>query len=349
PWQSLVSSYEEDIEESHPEPPNIQEIILSREGIVVHQYNIKFDRAAAAELDEPIMGYQLEFPLEAMKQIVCEERSVPSWVETAKPGAQRILNSIRFKLVERPKGKDDSRSPAPAKVAVDKDTAVPMETDSGSEEFSLAKLDWQSGMEIRLTFEGTLPTNTNSPRSVYCWLWPMIVHFLAGSGYNTKDKKQNNLGLDAWAGANKDKIREFSLEANDFYGGCSWRVLPKPRREAQAQPTRTMATEASSRPVITPQPRIPAERGWVDDMERPGELDAKTPEEKKAQTGRFLDGFQKAVKRRKALDEEISKLQSKASKARKNEQEWQDAYLGSLRDGDDRVEEDERLERRVVK
>lgn len=32
-WQSLESSYEvEDLEEAHPEPPNVQEISLSRDG-----------------------------------------------------------------------------------------------------------------------------------------------------------------------------------------------------------------------------------------------------------------------------------------------------------------------------
>ena len=104
---------------------------------------------------------------------------------TLKPTA----DSIRFQLIERPKGKDNSRFPGPAEGA-----GTVMNADSEAGHFPLAKLgrELQPGMEIRLAFEGTSGVN---PKNCYSWIRPMIVGFLEGWGYNTKDEDRNKAAL----------------------------------------------------------------------------------------------------------------------------------------------------------
>lgn len=68
--------------------------LLSDTGIIVHQYDRKFGRAAAKELDYSLLGWELEFPASAMKEFVCEQRTVPAWKETAPEGAKRTISKF---------------------------------------------------------------------------------------------------------------------------------------------------------------------------------------------------------------------------------------------------------------
>lgn len=92
-WQSLASVYDMAADDLHPELPNVQEIILSKEGIVVHQYDFEFDRSVTkAEPHDPQLGWELEFPLQGIKEIFCEQRAVPSWKEKAPPESTRTIS-----------------------------------------------------------------------------------------------------------------------------------------------------------------------------------------------------------------------------------------------------------------
>ncbi|KAL8913297.1 MAG: hypothetical protein Q9171_001861 [Xanthocarpia ochracea] len=209
PWQTMESSYEvEDIEEAHPEPPNIQEITLAATGIIIHQYSAPYPRASIKELVESLPGWELEFPASAMKDFVCEQRKVDSWVGTAPPGAQRTIDSIRFQLVEQPKSSDCSIFVKPIEDAGEdtgeeageeagekagEDTGAAMELDPKAAEFPLATLDLQAGMEIRLAFEGG--STTRVTKGPYFWIWPMVIHILAGRHYNAAEKNQNQAEL----------------------------------------------------------------------------------------------------------------------------------------------------------
>ncbi|KAL8658829.1 MAG: hypothetical protein Q9226_000762 [Calogaya cf. arnoldii] len=312
PWQSLESSYEvENIPETHPEPPNVQEIILSRENIVVQQYGFKFERAAAKALEVPLVGWELEFPVAAMKVIVCAERTFPSWVERAPNGAERTVNSIRFQLVERPKGKDKSRFLGSAE-----DAGTTMDADSKVGLFPLAKLgrELQPGMEIRLAFEGTSGVN---PKNCYSWIWPMIVNFLDGSGYDTRDDDRNKAALNSWAEAKPHRLKKItSIE------GVEWRL--RPRSPPKEQPLLDN----------TPERRRPAD--WLRDieLERPEKRQCKTIEEKRAESDRLLRGFKRIHGQRVAAETEVRALQSKLSKLKNTEQNWSDAFLESVKDQD---------------
>ncbi|KAL8781291.1 MAG: hypothetical protein Q9213_006066 [Squamulea squamosa] len=171
PWESLEWSYDAAVEDSHPEPPNVQEILLSRESINVHQWNCEWQRFAdKALLMEPLLGWQLRFPLEGIKEIFCQQRDVPSWIETAAADAKRpiskiIADSIRFQLTGRPEGKDISRYPETVEVA----GAGAVEVGRpNADQFPLANLgqDMQPGMEIRLAFDG-LHVSTNPKKGPY--------------------------------------------------------------------------------------------------------------------------------------------------------------------------------------
>lgn len=105
---------------------------------------------------------------------------------------ESTADSIRFQLVEQPKGKDCSSLVEPVEEAVE-GTSAAMEMDNKAEEFPLAKLDLKPGMEIRLAFEGEATTRID--RGPYFWIWPMIVHILAGHRYNAGDKDQNKADL----------------------------------------------------------------------------------------------------------------------------------------------------------
>ena len=194
---------------------------------------MEYSRAYTKELTESLLGWELEFPASAIKDFVCEQRKVDSWIPNAPPGAQRtiskfsdqnirrlalisMIDSIRFQLVEQPKSsdcsilvkpvEDDSEEAgeeavggAGAKAGEEagkeagEDTGAAMELDTKAAEFPLATLDLQAGMEIRLAFQGG--STPRADKGPYFWIWPMVIHILAGRPYNAAEKNQNQAEL----------------------------------------------------------------------------------------------------------------------------------------------------------
>ncbi|KAL8929071.1 MAG: hypothetical protein Q9172_000614 [Xanthocarpia lactea] len=289
-----VGCYEvEDVEEVHPEPPNIQEITLAATGIIVHQYSVEYSRAYTKELKESLPGWELEFPASAIKNFVY---------------------SIRFQLVEQPKSSDCSRFVEHAGEDTDEeageeageDTGAAMELDPKAAEFPLATLNLQAGMEIRLAFEGG--STTRVTKGPYFWIWPMVIHILAGRPYNAAEKNQNQAELNAHAG-----------------------------------PADLETPVGLSRPINTPRPRIP-ERGAVEsfNLERPEKREYDNPEAKEAETQRLLEGYQVAYQRMKRTAEERSRLQRRLAAETKNADKWLDAFMECRRELREDAEADER-------
>ncbi|KAL9038487.1 MAG: hypothetical protein Q9180_003108 [Flavoplaca navasiana] len=343
-----VRCYEvEDVEEGHPEPPNIQEITLAVTGIVVRQYSAKYDRVFEKELYESLLGWKLEFPASAMEDFVFEQRKVDSWVERAPEGAKRTINSIRFKLVEQPKSEDCSRFVKPVEEAGEEagekageDAGTAMEIDHKAAEFPLATLDLQAGMEIRLAFEGDSTTRVD--RGPYFWIWPMILHVLPGRSYNAADKERNKAELNVWAEKHQARYAVGSLERIQSFEGTAWRLHPKPASEAQAQPAGHDTPLAPSRPVNIPRPRIP-KRGAAEsyNFEWPDKRECDTQEAKAAELERLLKGYQAAYERKTKSDEELSQLQRRLAAEKRNCDEWQHAYMEFLKETEKGAEEDE--------
>lgn len=155
-----------------------------------------------------------------MKDFICEQRPVESWAENAPEGAKRIISkfsnqsrlsalaldgydlgrltpisivdSIRFQLVEQPKSRDCSMSVESVGDAGG-DAGATMEVDLKSEEFPLATLNLQKGMEIRLAFEGGATTRLD--KGPYFWIWPMVTYILPGRHYKAADKTRNKMEL----------------------------------------------------------------------------------------------------------------------------------------------------------
>ncbi|KAI4228746.1 MAG: hypothetical protein LQ349_006510 [Xanthoria aureola] len=319
PWETMESSYEvEDIEEAHPEPPNIQEIILASTGIIVHQYSAKYNRAFTKELYEPLPGWELEFPTSSMKDFICEQRPVESWAENAPEGAKRIINA----------GGDAGG-----------DAGATMEVDLKSEEFPLATLNLQKGMEIRLAFEGGATTRLD--KGPYFWIWPMVTYILPGRHYKAADKTRNKMELNAWAEQNQTALSNVSMEKIHSDDGTAWRLRPKPHLENRAQPANPETPLAASRPIHTPSSRILKRRASVAfGFELPEKRECDTHEAKVAESERLLKGLRTAHERKSATEKELAQLQQRLAAEKRVVDDWQTAYLESTKDVQDVLEED---------
>ncbi|KAL8860050.1 MAG: hypothetical protein Q9178_003599 [Gyalolechia marmorata] len=354
-----VGCYEmEHVQEGHPEPPRRSpwQLLL---GIIVHQYSTRYRRASIKELEDSLLGWELEFPASAIKDFVCEQRKVDSWAATAPPGAQRTIDSIRFRLVEQPKSsdcsilvkpvEDDSEEAGEEAVGgaggkageeagkeAGEDTGAAMELDPKAAELPLATLDLRAGMEIRLAFEGG--STTRVTKGPYFWIWPMVIHILAGRHYNATETNQNRAELNEWAESNQTGLSLGSLERIHSYEGTAWHLHPRSVSEAQAQPADLETPLALSRPTITPRPRIPKPGAAESfNFERPEKREYDDPEAKEAETQRILKGFRVAYQRKKRTAEELSQLQRRLAAETKNMDAWLDAFMEAL----EHVEADE--------
>ncbi|KAL8765839.1 MAG: hypothetical protein Q9209_007198 [Squamulea sp. 1 TL-2023] len=94
-WQSLELGYETAAYDEHSEPPNVQEIKLTREGLTVHQWAAEWRRSVAKEdPDQPESGWKLEFPLETIKEIFFQQRDILFWRENAPAEAVWSITSV---------------------------------------------------------------------------------------------------------------------------------------------------------------------------------------------------------------------------------------------------------------
>ncbi|KAI4230602.1 MAG: hypothetical protein LQ349_006163 [Xanthoria aureola] len=299
------------VEEAHPEPPNIQEITLASTGIIIHQYSVKYNRAFTKELGESLPGWELEFPTSSMEEFIFEQRPVESWGENAPEGAKRIINSIRFQLVEQPKSRDCSMS-----VESVGDAGATMEVDLESKEFPLATLDLKIGMEIRLAFEGGATTRLD--KGPYFWIWPMVTYILPGRHYKAADKTRNKMELNAWGEQNQTALSNVSMEKIDSDDGTAWRLRPKPFLDYRI--SKRGASEAFG-------------------LEWPEKREYDTHEARVAESERLLKGLRTAQERYKATEKRLAA-------EKKVVDEWQTAYHESTEGIRDDPEEDKPTQKR---
>ncbi|KAL8963378.1 MAG: hypothetical protein Q9193_000351 [Seirophora villosa] len=234
PWADVGDAWadrpEGDGDGEHPEPWNVQKVTL---GVRQYhkRYHSQFNRNQIKAVQEAHYGWKVHFPLQMISGIHLEEFDVDSWVPNASEGAKRTFWVVRFRCTGQPTGSDASELPRdtvhPSAAAEDE------EMDTAGEEhaeeldpkkpskYPLAMLcaDLQ-GKYIRLAFDKGVATGETSATK---WIWPMIVHVLAGIPWYS-NKADIDAPLNAWARAHKDRLGSVVLKEVTSGDRVEWSV-----------------------------------------------------------------------------------------------------------------------------
>lgn len=235
PWKCLESEFFfEGVEDTDPEPPNVQEVVFTNEGIALRQCSVLFNRKVnVGEITDEVHCWEAVFSISKMRDIVCQQYEVASWLFNAPPGSKKVLNVLRFKYTGEPHNEDKSQNRESTAAedntqALESADTMDADKEPNAAEFKLKLLCQEMAkvpsMEIGLAFKAS---TARFDKGAYFWMWPLVINLLVGRVYRTKDRDENKAGLNEWAEANKDRHERALLKKVTVDGEVGWSVKIK--------------------------------------------------------------------------------------------------------------------------
>ena len=278
-WEDLEDSYvllsrAGGQKEKLPERWNVEQIELSGDGLMIHQYGAEYQRSSEAKaggkgtriLAENEFSWCVNFQNDKMSDIRINEgmrpRNSEPFVEIRFAYNGKPDSSDSTELMEPDEGDLEREEEAEAEEgeevegeeqAGDEDEEEEEEEpDPVPQDFPLAKVFAEGGKAENLEFRLAFKRSGQGKLNPYRWYWDAAVYFLAGGQkWNATKKTQNppktntELQLDPWLKAKNGQVSFATLTSSKGpYGDNLWWALhrrggQKPRSQQPATPPRS--------------------------------------------------------------------------------------------------------------
>ncbi|KAL8915302.1 MAG: hypothetical protein Q9171_000172 [Xanthocarpia ochracea] len=278
-WIDIGAAFESASDTSlHPEPWNVQQVMISDNSIIVKQYGdtYKSQKISTGSKDvlEPTYGWQVTFKHDDISELVLCQWEEPAWRYGAEPGKKEQFYSIRFKYTgAHITSYDVSEIPTPAKQEdlgwteeMKKDLEVNL---NSSAQFPLADFTKDPatlvGKEIRLAFlKGGKKGNQ--------FVWPQVIYNLMGQPFKFSQYDADNLAtLNTYAEKKKNQLGIAQLRKVVTDNRVEWAVVKNPPKVSQpakdAMPVRSQHPASSQRQLKRTREEDPLEQLSNKDLE----------------------------------------------------------------------------------